>query len=362
MTTTGDEPRLGGQSTPGDAPRLGGEAALLHAIEALNDRDAAVRNRALTTLAERGDVRVFDLLVDMVNQNRQRVRAIRLLGKLKDPRATELLLRQLGRHIRHVEVLAATLQALADSGDRRAIDPIKTFLLANLGFSRPSHQRLWRQAVLTLKQLNDELLVYELSDLLQQGQTEVIPLLGTLGSREAVPVLLEQLQYVKSMPTEYVITKNTITYVLGDLGDPRAVEPLLELLREPYRSRCRYSSHDTKGLMMALAKMGDSRAVIPIVKILKHGNADERRSAAAAMAQLNHESGVPSLIEALGDDTRAVRLSVVEALGKLFDLSPSIREALLEHARKNDQGVRSKIMYILQATPEALAALQERHP
>src|SRR5687768_16929495 len=101
MTTpsSGDEPRLGGQPTPRrDAVSLGGEAALLHAVDALNDPDPRVRDRAITTLAERGDIRVFDLLIQMLNQHSHRARATRLLGKLKDPRATEILLRKLEKN------------------------------------------------------------------------------------------------------------------------------------------------------------------------------------------------------------------------------------------------------------------------
>jgi HEAT repeat protein len=365
MTTpsAGDEPSLSSQTPPTGDPGLGGEAALLHAVEALDDPDPKIHDRAAIILAEHGDVRAFDLLVGLLNKHSHVTQAIRLLGKLKDPRATPILIQWLQDrqdHYSRIEIQTAALNAIGDSGDQGAIDDVKQFLLANMRLTQRYRRRVSQLAVQTLKRLGDDQLQGELIDLAQTGFAPAIALLGFLKTPEAVPVILVHLEKLKSLPQGIFFIKE-ITQTLGELADPRTVEPLLELLNEPYRTRFRYSPHDTKTLMTALAHIGDIRAVDPIVNILRNGHPDERQSAALALAQMNHKSIVAPLIEALEDDLPAVRFSVVEALGRVYDFSPAIREALVERAREEDHGMRGRIVQLFhdRGDMQALAALQE---
>jgi len=69
---------------------------------------------------------------------------------------------------------------------------------------------------------------------------------------------------------------------LGKLGDPRAVEPLLEALSDDGSGFVRENTAE------ALGRLGDPRAVHPLVAALGDGNSAVRRGAADALLRLGH--------------------------------------------------------------------------
>ena len=68
-----------------------------------------------------------------------------------------------------------------------------------------------------------------------------------------------------------------------------------------------------------LGQLGDRRAVDPLIKALSHHNYDVRQAAAEALGQLGDDRAVDPLSKALADDDRWVRLAAAEALGQLGD-------------------------------------------
>jgi HEAT repeat protein len=134
------------------------------------------------------------------------------------------------------------------------------------------------------------------------------------------------------------------------------------------------SDSDIQSLVaLTLGDMGDTRAIEPLIAVLKDRNSDVRQAAAKALEGLGWEppdeehkgwylvgkldwegcvllggSAVKPLIAILKDDNEDVRLRAAEALGKLGDaraITPLVT-ALLDHIDR-DEGMQSEVVAAL---------------
>jgi len=97
-------------------------------------------------------------------------------------------------------------------------------------------------------------------------------------------------------------------WVLGNIGDTRAVEPLIKALGDD-------SYGVVKASVGALGKIGDERAVEPLIKEL---GGDDWFDVAEALGRIGDARAVEALAELIFDEDRAYR-PVIEALGKIGD-------------------------------------------
>jgi len=104
----------------------------------------------------------------------------------------------------------------------------------------------------------------------------------------------------------------TIAETLGKLGDARAVEPLAAWLNDP-------DANVRLMVAKALEQLGDARAVDPLVARLDDPDANVRRVVAKALEQLGDARAVEPLVARLNDPDIDVRLTIAETLGKLGD-------------------------------------------
>jgi len=98
-------------------------------------------------------------------------------------------------------------------------------------------------------------------------------------------------------------------YVLGEIGDKRAVEPLIKALEDEDRN-VRW------GAAEALGYIGDKRAVEPLIKALEDEDWYVRKRAAYALGDIGDKRAVEPLTEALKDDEEEVREAAECNLGK----------------------------------------------
>jgi HEAT repeat protein len=98
--------------------------------------------------------------------------------------------------------------------------------------------------------------------------------------------------------------------LLGPLADPRAVQPLVDLLRTSGRAQL----HARRKAAVALGQIGDSTALEPLVEALQFDDTAVRCDAAAALAQLGDEDAVPHLRRGTKDFDPEVRAACREAL------------------------------------------------
>jgi HEAT repeat protein len=129
----------------------------------------------------------------------------------------------------------------------------------------------------------------------------------------AVPFLLGMLDdqsnvFYGRIPT--AISPGAITaWALGEIGDKRAVEPLIAVLGNDNWS-IRNSA------VLALNKLKDKRAVMPIISLLNDENNSVRWESAKALGEFGDARAVEPLIGALKDKEIRVRKSASMALSK----------------------------------------------
>ncbi|MFC1550879.1 HEAT repeat domain-containing protein [Candidatus Neomarinimicrobiota bacterium] len=98
---------------------------------------------------------------------------------------------------------------------------------------------------------------------------------------------------------------------LGEIGDIRAVEPLIAALKNDYQV--------DEVAAIALGKIGDVRAVEPLTfAALKDDNEYRRADAAEALGRFSNDAP-KALIEALNDNDAIIRTNAALAMGKIGD-------------------------------------------
>ncbi|GAB4476075.1 MAG: hypothetical protein Kow00124_17770 [Anaerolineae bacterium] len=214
---SGDEPELGGDDRPvphltsGREPVLGGSALRQHLLDLLESGDLEVQQRALFALAVRQDARAVDGLLALLAGEDEFLRgwAARALGQIGDPRAVEPLIVALNDP--SLWVRQGVTAALAELKDPRAVGP----LIATLGA--------------------DDRYIYSMAALAAIGEPAVEALIDALSS-----------------PNTRV--RLGAANALGEIGDIRAVGPLIRLLNDR-------SGHVRREAAKSLRRIGTPHAL-----------------------------------------------------------------------------------------------------
>jgi HEAT repeat protein len=135
--------------------------------------------------------------------------------------------------------------------------------------------------------------------------------LGRIGDKRAVEPLIQALK------DENYCVREEAAWALGDIGDTRAVEPLIQSLKEIDTDRD--VRHSAAG---ALGRIGDKRAVEPLLLALKDkNNQNVQRQAAWSLGQIRDERAIKPLIlilkDADGYENWCVRYCAVRALRQM---------------------------------------------
>ncbi|HVP94020.1 MAG TPA: HEAT repeat domain-containing protein [Methanoregulaceae archaeon] len=114
---------------------------------------------------------------------------------------------------------------------------------------------------------------------------------------------------------------------LGELNDPRAVNPLILALKDENRYVRREAAK-------SLGRIGDGKAISPLIEALKDEDRYGREGAAEGLAEMKEKAFVP-LIHALNDNDWHVRMGAIIALRIIGDRNaiPKIIEALKDENR-----------------------------
>jgi len=99
---------------------------------------------------------------------------------------------------------------------------------------------------------------------------------------------------------------------LGMIGDPRAVEPLLEFLK--YSKNVHLRTETVK----ALGRIGDKRATPALINVLGSDNPSYMRAGAAkALGEIGDKRAIPALEKALKDKYSYTRSQAAQSLKKI---------------------------------------------
>jgi len=164
----------------------------------------------------------------------------------------------------------------------------------------------------------------------RQVATDAIVMMGKSG----VPSLIEMLKD----DDEYML--QSAAEALGQIGDTRAVEPLIHLL-----------DHPKKGpkwrTVVALGKLKDKRATMPLIAVAnrKTDDAQTRFNACQSLGQIGDTAATTNLIKLLNDAVSGVRSGSAAALGQIKDKRAV--EPLLDMLEDTEWNVRSSAVAAL---------------
>jgi HEAT repeat protein len=306
--------------------------AIPYLIASLPEGDQTIRTAAITKLWQLNAKAAVEPLIMLLNDPNRSIRqaAIHALGQLRDPRAIEPILTQVGDA--DPNTMLAIGNALSRINDPRAVEPLLLLLDRNDIQGKDTIIR-------TLGYLKDRRAVGLLIPLARQGNFDAIRALGEIGDPRAIEPLMKQLQRTdKTSPwantalalgrlhadqaTRLIadhlknetdqMALKTAADALGLIGTPEALAPLLGLA-EDERWQVRQCA------VRALGGFKDDRAYQAIVTALRLDNEWVRETAASALGEMADPRGVTPLLTAVCDAEDQVACAAIESLVKIKD-------------------------------------------
>lgn len=292
-------------------------------LKASTDARDEVRAEAITAL---GRLRQgVDAMIRALDDSSLRVRvaAATALGAMKEKRAVMALVKTLGGYDVTLAGLAA--EAIMSTPDGAAV-PYLLELLRSPRWRARSHaarvlgawreERAVNQLVALLNDKAAPVRYFARSALIAIGAASVKPLVDALAregsNRQAVAHALASIgaEAVASLcallSSATGQSRISAAIVLGEIGDSRAVAPLIEALDDE-----RFYVRDA--LALALGRMGEA-ALEPLLQVVKDKHPARRAGAAMALRYLGRMEALDALRELLSDKEVAVRVAAVEAL------------------------------------------------
>lgn len=136
---------------------------------------------------------------------------------------------------------------------------------------------------------------------------------------------------IASLADEKYTAKNSVAWALGEISDPRAVEPLISMLK-----KCNSSEIVAK----ALTKIG-SPAVNSLINTFINATWSETRGWAVwALGKIRDSQAVAPLISSLNDEDINIRSAAARILGEFGD--PRAVEPLIAALRNEDGNLRKE--------------------
>ncbi|MBN2579615.1 MAG: SMI1/KNR4 family protein [Pirellulales bacterium] len=134
--------------------------------------------------------------------------------------------------------------------------------------------------------------------------------------------------------TEYSKFREEIADILGMLGDPRAVDTLISMLRE--------NSPASTSAIYAIKKLAPDRLTEPLLQLLRERHFCSFFAAAHVLSELGEERAVPILVEVL-KDTRPKSVHQSEYIGQFIaQFHQSGFNALVELLKSDDSLIRRR--------------------
>lgn len=265
---------------------------LINDLKGYNTSEKAIK--ALTAIGNPA----VEQLIDSLNLDRDdddrflRGGAAEVLGHIRDPRAVEPLAHTIS-HDKDELTRQKAAEALGKIRDKRASEALLLAL-------KDPDSEVQRLATNALARIGDPVvgpLIQALSNESRWVKGGAADALGQIRDPRAVEPLL----YVLSTDTDRWVRAEAAK-ALGKIGDPRAVEPLIHILPT--------DAHVGSSVAIALAEIGDKRAVEPLIRILddtdrieiatdKDTNRSFWASAAQALGYIGDLRAVDPLIHAL---------------------------------------------------------------
>lgn len=315
-----------------------GEAAFSALVTALYHEDPLVRKRASISLGRFKDPRAVNPLIEVLKDSDQHVRQITIfnLGLLGDRRAVEPILSVLNtpadvvnwytlQTIKRLEAKAAVpklieaLKVTISRGDdvQEVTDSVVHVLekldvhgkVLKFMLADPESAQFIQAANYVVDDRVIPHLARQIEAAAQSDEYEkaeaILYALGSLGSQEAVPLLLQRLD---TYPKPAIRS-------LADLGYNQTFDICLPYLKHPNK----WVRSESISVLM---KLLDEKAVAPLIQVFEDDYDDWIRSfAISALSRFSSPLVPPMLHVALQDSDGGVRVAAIRAVNKLRDLT-----------------------------------------
>jgi len=303
-----------------------GASAVSPLVAALAGADTSARLAIMWTLEKIGTSAVAPLIVALKDQDwNVRQEAARSLGRLGGTRSTEALIAALNDE--NMYVRQAAVEALRRIGDARAVKPLmRAFWHADASMRETIGVALYSIGAPAVSPL-----ITALRDSDEKVRIDAIKLLGLIGETKATKPLLDLLKFSAEQRPPVEMRKATVM-ALRQIGDARAIEPLIAALQDPDASV-------REAAAWTLGQFDDARSTASLRIALKDTSAHVRETAAKA---LSHTPAIPA------DDVRftAFHPQQVAAEKDYTLLVYAYIESTLEAVRENANRFKEEMIGI----------------
>ncbi|OQA19346.1 MAG: Phycocyanobilin lyase subunit alpha [bacterium ADurb.Bin363] len=321
--------------------KLGDSRALPQLIGLLKDQDKYVRERTVEALRLIGDRKAVPPLIDMLEDGNAWVRkaVVKALDELcwvPEDKYTEARYQLAKKNYKKcieigkpsvnlmidilqnaedqdIETIEELIKALGKIGDVKCTGVLISYLKDDNNNIRNAAIR----ALTDLGPVASSFILKELNESKDEKTKDaLVGILGEIGDEQSAVTLLELL------PREKASIKASIAAALGKIKCRDAVEPLLHILRDKSGGR-----QVVENAIVALGEIGDDRAVVPLIELMKEGQylmGKVKNIIARALGKIGDERAVDTLIDNIQD--RNCSLSCIDSLGIIA--SPESAEAL----------------------------------
>lgn len=239
--------------------RIGGAKAMDALVKLFNDPIMETRDEAVRAVAGMGSLAVERLMACLKDERwRVREHAVKALGDIKDANAVDGLI--LVCRDRDGAVKSAAAEALGKIGDPKAV---------------PALVRLFRDSSKIVRETAGTALV-------TIGRPSVDPLIESMHDKDFV-VRCHAARALGGMTTDYQIGRSWVR-------DDKVVEVLCAALKDPDRAV-------REDATIALGMIGDPRAIDPLIEAMKDGAV--KRHAIASLGMIGDPRALPPVLDAL---------------------------------------------------------------
>jgi HEAT repeat protein len=127
-------------------------------------------------------------------------------------------------------------------------------------------------------------LLAELRDVSKEKRRTAVMKLGMIGGEEAVRTLM----MIVSNQHEDLIVRGRAALMLGKIGDPRAVVPLIRALDAPGYQTPLFAAQ-------SLGRLGDPRAIPPLLRMMETNRDKFREAAQEALQRLGYNVQIETI-------------------------------------------------------------------
>ena len=289
-------------------------------MEALNDPEPTIREQAANVLEQLGAASANDRMLQLLNDPDLKIRmaAAGFFGRTKDERAINPLIAMFSEQDQNLRDQASfALSSYRTPQARKA-------LLASLN-SKDKQVRSCAARALAQSKTPEAIpeLLKALKDPNEVIRREAADSLYWSHDRRVVQALIDSLAHDKADHVQGAVSR-----ALSMLNDPRAVVPLIRLLKDDdpdVRFRAAFAISHSK----------DPRIISPLIALLSDSDRSSRYSAAKALGESGDRRAVGPLIAAMNDPDKEVEGAAIEALGQIGD--PRALDTLIARLGRRNQ-------------------------